>query len=211
MLRGTRRICLLDLIAAHPSGSINRLARIKIRNHRIDEVRILQEHRRPGIHAFHVEHTDHDGRDGIARDTNHERGNPGATERRVISGCGVNNSLDMASAEFFRLPREFLRYCVGNPSCDVGTSARQGPDQHADGRAANEIEPIALPDIPDADENIANLLSQYRPALVDCNDATHQLGDSEHPDHCRNKTDALQEFDTAERESWIPGGRINAA
>jgi hypothetical protein len=56
-------------------------------------------------------------------------------------------------------------------SSNVGTGARQGADQHADGRAANEIEPIALPDIPDADENIADLLSQYRPALVDCDDA----------------------------------------
>ena len=32
MLRGTRRICSRDLIAAQPSGSISRLARMKIRN-----------------------------------------------------------------------------------------------------------------------------------------------------------------------------------
>src|SRR5262245_1294415 len=97
-----------------------------------------------------------------------------------------------------------------NPIPVVGTGPSKGPDQHTNARSTNEIEPIAFPDTPDADENIADLLGQYRPALVDCHDTTQQLGNREHSDHCWNETDALQKLDTAEREPRVSGGRVDA-
>ena len=163
MLRGTRRICLLDLIAAHPSGSINRLARMKIRKTAVDELRVLQEYGRSRIHAFHVEHADDDGGDGIAGMPNTSAGIQAPPRAELLADVASTMPSIWPVPNFSGSAREFLRHRVGNPRGDVGAGAGQGADEHADGRAANEIEPVALPDVPDADEDIADLLRRTPP------------------------------------------------
>ena len=60
---------------------MSRLARMKMQEHRVDVLRVLDEQRRAGVHALHVEHADDDRGDRVAGDAEHQRRNPGAGQR----------------------------------------------------------------------------------------------------------------------------------
>src|SRR5690606_32051831 len=81
--------------------------------HRIDELRVLEEHGGTRVHALHVQYANDDGGDGVAGDAEDQGGDPGATHRRVVGGGGVDDALDVAGAVFLRLLREALGDGVG--------------------------------------------------------------------------------------------------
>ena len=110
--------------------------------HQVDRVharRFLGEQRRAGIEPLHVEHADRDRRDGVAGNAEQQRRHPARGDAGIVAGAGLDQALDMAGAELFRLLREALRHRVADPGRHVGAGARQHADDDADDVAARHL------------------------------------------------------------------------
>ena len=178
--------------------------------HRVDQLRLRQEHGRAGVHALHVEHADHDRGDRIAGNAEHQRRHPRAGQGGIVGGAGVDQPFDMAGAEFFRLLGEPLGHGVGDPRRDVGAGARQDADRGAEHAAAQQVDLVARQHRAQPLEHIADALLRQRPSLVARGDVAQHLRDREHADHRRNEADAAHQLDAAEGEARVARGDVDA-
>jgi hypothetical protein len=78
---------------AIPSGIMTILAMMKMDVERIRARGALSEQRRAGIEPLHIEHTDSNRRDGIAKDAESKRGYPTRGETGVGVGAGLDQPL----------------------------------------------------------------------------------------------------------------------
>ncbi len=170
------------------------------RDHLVDEVRMLDQHHRPGLDAVDDHRRHQHRRRRRARDAERERRDDVAGDRRHVAGLRGHQAVDRALAELLLLARRRLRGGVRHPRARVLADAGQKARENADHARAEHGRPV-LQHLAKARQHRVLQLDEL--LLGRIGERRQDLGEAERADQRRDQRDAARELVPAEGEPVV--------
>ncbi len=179
-------------------------------DHRVGDVQVPRQHRRPGHEPLEQEHAQENRHRDAARNPKGDGRDEVPALARIIHGARRQHAFDVALAECLGMLRGVLRVRVGDELRDRAAHPWNHTDAHPDRTRAKRQPPVL--------ERVADALHDARdppvfPAPRDAVLRHHQLehfGAAEQSHHHRHHADAFPQVQLPEREARDAALRIEA-